>query len=699
MAYEVLARKWRPQRFSELVGQEHISKTLKNAIATQRVAHAYLFVGSRGIGKTTSARLFAKSLNCTQLVDGEPCCQCESCVSISNGNSLDVIEIDGASNNGVDNIRDLRDSAQYTPSSGNYKIYIIDEVHMLSNAAWNALLKTLEEPPPHVKFIFATTESHKVLPTVVSRCQRFDFKVIPPLLISQKLREIADSEKIFITDAALGTIARAADGGMRDAQSIFDQMIAFCGGSNETETIQEKDVIDVFGLASTEDLSSLVYYMFTEKVSDLLLTLHNLAGEGRDLERLFTDLLNFLRNLTIVQYCHNAVDILAIDKIELERLERLKEFPVTMTQEFLQTLMLAEGRLRLALNKRAFLETNLIIAIKEAHSADLNDVIAGFEQLRNSEIPRQKFITVETQVIEKKTLIDEKPTSASAQPPSVEEMEPHCESSHSVVAEAPSLEPSTEAPATSTIPVENSSPIAVVEPEPPIQEQPQDNLSEEPEVITTTPQAEQTFSSPIEPTSTTPTTTIDTAEPVIVAPVAEVVPPVQEEPISAPEAAMPSYAEPQQQISGTEPQFLPETSVETQIHYQENFEAPLPQTAADIWHGVIERFSHLEDAAIACRILKTISPMSFEESVFVVSINEDFLDEDKFFIENKQNIRRIEHVLAELTNSHKVELVFKSFADAVSYISDAAAEERARKNPLVQELCKRFDGDVFFAQG
>ena len=237
MAYQVLARKWRPQTFAEVVGQEHISRTLRNAIIQNRIGHAYLFVGSRGIGKTTTARIFAKALNCANNVDGEPCCQCQSCREVAAGTSMDVIEIDGASHNKVEHIRDIRENVQYTPVNGKYKIYIIDEVHMLTPQAWNALLKTLEEPPEHVKFLFATTEPHKVLPTIISRCQRFDLKRISVPLIVQRLRQIADGEHIHVEDNALAAIARAADGGMRDAQSIFDQMIAFCGGLAEGELI------------------------------------------------------------------------------------------------------------------------------------------------------------------------------------------------------------------------------------------------------------------------------------------------------------------------------------------------------------------------------------------------------------------------------------------------------------------------------
>lgn len=393
MSYEVIARKWRPQRFSELVGQDHISRTLKNAISRGRVAHAYLFVGSRGVGKTTSARLFAKSLNCTNLIDGEPCCRCQSCLEITNGNSLDVIEIDGASNNGVDNIRDLRENVQYTPVTGNYKIYIIDEVHMLSTSAWNALLKTLEEPPGHVKFIFATTEVHKVLPTVISRCQRFDFKSIPPVLIVQKLRQIADVEQIFITDEALAAVARVADGGMRDAQSIFDQLIAFCGGGSADETIQEHDVSEVFGLVAQSELYALVSAMYCDDMSGLMTAVNRFAATGRDLDRLLADLLVLLRNLMLVQSCSNGFDLLEVADHERAELEKMALQPAHLTRVFLDELMQIEGRMRSALNKRVFLEVGLVRALRAAHEVDLDTVIQQFQHLAAGTLPRPQLPT------------------------------------------------------------------------------------------------------------------------------------------------------------------------------------------------------------------------------------------------------------------------------------------------------------------
>src|SRR5882724_1067122 len=251
-SYQVIARKWRPQTFDDVVGQDHVVRTLKNAIARNRIAHAYLFVGPRGTGKTSTARIFAKALNCTGGPKADFDVNDPACLAIAEGSHLDVIEIDGASNNGVDQVRDLRDTVQYAPAQGKFKVYIIDEVHMLSAAAFNALLKTLEEPPAHVKFVFATTDPQKVLLTIISRCQRFDLKPIPADLIVERLKKIAVDEKIKITEPALASIARLADGGMRDAQSIFDQMISFCG-----QEISEPDVLDVYGLVAAEKINDL----------------------------------------------------------------------------------------------------------------------------------------------------------------------------------------------------------------------------------------------------------------------------------------------------------------------------------------------------------------------------------------------------------------------------------------------------------
>src|SRR6201987_3464274 len=294
MSYEVFARKYRPQTFDDLVGQSHVSRTLKNAVAQNRLAHAYLFVGPRGTGKTSTARILAKALNCIHGPTVTPCGKCDNCREIAGGNSLDVIEIDGASNRGIDDVRELRDNVRYAPAKGRYKIYIIDEVHMLTKEAFNALLKTLEEPPPHVKFIFATTEPDKVLPTILSPCQRFDLHGIPANFIGQHLQFIARKEKITLEPAAAHAIARGAEGGLRDAESMLDQLVAFCG-----ETIAEADVLNVFGFTSEQTVVDLTGHVLRSETAGALELLYQQCESGKDMMRLMSDLIGYLRDLLV----------------------------------------------------------------------------------------------------------------------------------------------------------------------------------------------------------------------------------------------------------------------------------------------------------------------------------------------------------------------------------------------------------------
>jgi DNA polymerase-3 subunit gamma/tau len=357
--YQVIARKWRPQTFDEVFGQDHVVRTLKNAITRNRIAHAYLFVGPRGTGKTTTARIFAKALNCEKGPTPEPCGTCGTCQSITNGSSMDVIEIDGASNNSVDQIRDLRDDVRYAPTQGKFKVYIIDEVHMLSASAFNALLKTLEEPPPHVKFVFATTEAHKVLPTIVSRCQRFDLKPIADEIIVRRLAQIAEAEGIKVDSAALAAIARLADGGMRDSQSILDQMIAFCG-----DTIAEADVLEVYGLVSAEKVGDLLRAVATADYSGIMALVDELDANGRDLVRLLGDLQVRTRAALVDAVANKGVSKQLGAPLTIESLTRL-----------LDTLRESESSLKFGLNEKANFEVALLKAVENSRARAIDTLI------------------------------------------------------------------------------------------------------------------------------------------------------------------------------------------------------------------------------------------------------------------------------------------------------------------------------------
>lgn len=367
-SYQVIARKWRPQTFDDVVGQDHVVRTLKNAITRNRIAHAYLFVGPRGTGKTSTARIFAKALNVTggPKADFDP--KDPIAQSIADGSCLDVIEIDGASNNGVEQVRELRDTVRYAPAQGKFKVYIIDEVHMLSTAAFNALLKTLEEPPAHAKFIFATTEVQKVLPTIISRCQRFDLKPIPTELIVQRLKKIAAAEKIKVSDVALGSIARMADGGMRDAQSIFDQMISFCG--NE---VGEADVLDVYGLVAGEKIAALAAALAAGDHRKIVQIVDECDENGRDLYRLLVDVQVNVRGALLAAIAKGSSSDALGTPMTTEQLTRL-----------LDGLREGENGVKHGLSEKINFEVALLKAVEASRARAIDSLIKEIATLADS---------------------------------------------------------------------------------------------------------------------------------------------------------------------------------------------------------------------------------------------------------------------------------------------------------------------------
>ena len=357
-SYEVLARKYRPQTFSELTGQEHVSRTLQNAIESGRVAHAFLFAGARGVGKTSTARILAKTLNCEQGVTLEPCNVCPLCIEITRGSSTDVFEIDGASNNGVDDVRDLRDNIKYLPSHSRYRIIIIDEVHMLSTSAFNALLKTLEEPPSHIKFIFATTEPHKLPVTILSRCQRFDFKRVSVVKIIGRLRDIAERESVIITDSALSLIARKGDGSMRDSLTAFDQVLAFCG-----DTVSDEDVITMLGAVDRRLLAEISAAVFSGDTQGVLAGVKQVDTVGYNMRQFCQELIDHFRNLLVIRSVKKPEEILDLAEPELAELrQQAASFSPQDIQRRLTLLIKADGEMGYASFQRLILEMALLKA-------------------------------------------------------------------------------------------------------------------------------------------------------------------------------------------------------------------------------------------------------------------------------------------------------------------------------------------------
>lgn len=374
MSYIVFALKWRPKNFDEIVGQEHITTTLRNAILKNRLAHAYLFAGPRGVGKTSTARIFAKSLNCKNGITAEPCQTCASCVEISQARSFDVIEIDGASNRGIDEVRVLRENVKFAPTNGRFKIYIIDEVHMLTTEAFNALLKTLEEPPEFVKFIFATTQPHKIPATILSRCQRFDFKRIPLLKIIQQLDKIVLQEKIDIDKDVLLSIARASDGSLRDAEALLDQLISFSKGK-----VSVSDVISVLGIVQQEVLFDITERVILKDSKGTLEILNKIVDGGKDLGLFLSNLIEHLRNLMVAKVTKGDFSLIDLPQDICERLSlQARAFSLEEIFSFFNILVNTQEIAKRIDSLRIPLEISLIkLAHSKIKSAEANLPVPG----------------------------------------------------------------------------------------------------------------------------------------------------------------------------------------------------------------------------------------------------------------------------------------------------------------------------------
>ena len=394
MAYTALYRKFRPTTFEDVKGQDHIVTTLKNQINAERIGHAYLFCGTRGTGKTTIAKLFARAVNCEHPVDGSPCGECASCKAIASGASMNVQEIDAASNTGVDNIREIIDDTTFSPAQGRYKVYIIDEVHMLSVGAFNALLKTLEEPPSYVIFILATTEVHKIPITILSRCQRYDFKRISIETITDRLRELMQIEQVDVEEKALHYLGKAADGSMRDALSLLDQCIAFHYGQQLTYDM----VLDVLGAVDTGVFSEMLRSILDQNVLGCITVLEDMVMQGRDLVQFVSDFIWYLRNLLLLKVSDHAEEII---DLSAENLKRCQE-EAGMAQEetimrYIRVLSELSGKLRQTTQKRVMIEMTLIKLCKPEMEINQDSVL---DRLRVLEKKMENGVTIQTAAVQ-----------------------------------------------------------------------------------------------------------------------------------------------------------------------------------------------------------------------------------------------------------------------------------------------------------
>ena len=422
MSYTALYRKFRPTAFEDVKGQEHIITTLQNQIKANRIGHAYLFCGTRGTGKTTVAKIFAKAVNCEHPVNGSPCGECAMCRSITAGTSMNVIEIDAASNNGVDNIREIREEVTYRPTEGKYKVYIIDEVHMLSIGAFNALLKTLEEPPEYVIFILATTEVHKIPITILSRCQHYDFKRITIDTISARMQELMDAEQVEVEEKAIRYIAKAADGSMRDALSLLDQCIAFYLGQKLTYD----HVLEVLGAVDTDVFSRLLRSILARDVPKVLDMVEELVMQGRELTQLATDFTWYLRNLLLVKTSDSIEDVLDVSSENLAQLkEEAQMIEVDMLLRYIRIFSELSGQLKYATQKRVLLEVALIklcTPAMEVSQDSLLDRIRAVEEKLEQGVPVRQYGSEPEREQRIETVSQPKPEVPLAIPEDVQEV-------------------------------------------------------------------------------------------------------------------------------------------------------------------------------------------------------------------------------------------------------------------------------------
>ncbi|MDY6967931.1 MAG: DNA polymerase III subunit gamma/tau [Spirochaetota bacterium] len=382
MTYQVTARKWRPQNFDEIVFQDHISKTIRNSIKKGRVSHAYLFSGPRGVGKTTMARIIAKALNCIDGPTEIPCGRCENCIETRDGSSFDVIEIDGASNRGIDDIKELRENVNFAPIKFRYKVYIIDEVHMLTKEAFNALLKTLEEPPAHVVFIFATTEIHQIPETILSRCQKYQFKKIPIKFLVNHLKLITEKDGYFIDEKALFQIARASDGSMRDAQSLMDQLVSFSEGN-----ISEDDALAILGIVPIDSFLNLLDFVSKTDSKEVINEIDRVASLGVDVSKYVAGFIDILRTIRLVRHGVSVDDIYGFSDDEMTHINKVADmFCDEDISVFFRIISDLENELKYSTNERICLEMALLDMINIKKRPSVAALIQKFDELYNSEI-------------------------------------------------------------------------------------------------------------------------------------------------------------------------------------------------------------------------------------------------------------------------------------------------------------------------